>query len=209
MSYFDVLNGEVNDALHWNCLKIKFLADLNMGQSPPSEAVGRLGDFEGLPFLQGNAEFGDCFPLPSHVCAEPPKVAKTGDLLISVRAPVGALNIADQDYGIGRGLCAIRWKNLYPRFGWWAMHFCRSQLEATATGSTYPAVSVEDVADVKLSFPGYDLQKKIADYLDNETDQIYEAIERNEKSVELLKERRSALIIAAVSGHISQEEMTT
>jgi len=184
---------------HWSIHRLKFVADLNMGQSPPSEVVNRSDGEHDFPFLQGNAEFGNEFPLPVHVCADPPKVAKKGDLLISVRAPVGALNVADQDFGIGRGLCAISWDNLYPRFGWWAMHHQRIQLDLNATGSTYVAVSTEDVANVRLSFPTHDFQKKISNYLDRETAHIDALIAEKERMLALLEEKRAALISQAVT----------
>jgi type I restriction enzyme S subunit len=91
---------------HWEPSRLKYLARINMGQSPPSDIVNTSG--EGLPFLQGNADFGAKQPTAHTFCPYPPKVAGPGDILISVRAPVGALNYADREYGIGRGLCAIR-----------------------------------------------------------------------------------------------------
>ncbi|MFT4790089.1 MAG: type I restriction enzyme S subunit, partial [Paraglaciecola sp.] len=89
----------------WTASRLKFETSINMGQSPSSDDCNL--DGFGLPFLQGNAEFGVCSPSPKQYCDVARKVANKGDLLFSVRAPVGALNLADQDYGIGRGLCAI------------------------------------------------------------------------------------------------------
>jgi len=76
---------------HWKVRRLKFAAHIEAGQSPSSESVTAGAD--GLPFLQGNAEFGPCHPEPHLVCNEAPKRAKVGDLLLSVRAPVGALNV--------------------------------------------------------------------------------------------------------------------
>lgn len=171
-----------------------------MGQSPPSDIVNRFDEEGGFPFLQGNAEFGDELPSPLHACQGPAKVARKGDLLVSVRAPVGALNIADQDYGIGRGLCAIRWNGfLEPRYGWWVMHHQRIQLDMNATGSTYVAVSVEDVANVEVSFPVLEYQRGIATYLDRETAHIDALISEKERMLTLLEEKRAALISQAVT----------
>ena len=91
---------------HWKVKRLKYIADLNMGQSPPSEEYN--SDQLGTPFLQGNAEFGPHHPTPKIYCPTANKHAIPGNILLSVRAPVGAINIADQEYGIGRGLCAIR-----------------------------------------------------------------------------------------------------
>jgi type I restriction enzyme S subunit len=170
-----------------------------MGQSPLSEDVTRFDEGEGLPFLQGNAEFGTVSPTPKHTCNTPPKTAKVGDLLVSVRAPVGALNIADQMYGIGRGLCAVTWKNVEPRFGWWAMHFHRGKLSEVATGSTYEAVSAGDLGNLFLALPDIETQRLIADYLDREIARIDALVAEKEKMLALLEEKRAALISRAVT----------
>ena len=95
--------GEVPD--HWEVRRLKHAAQLIMGQSPSSADCS--SDQIGAPFLQGCAEFGVNHPKPKQFCSDPPKYAPAGAILISVRAPVGRLNVADQAYGIGRGLCAI------------------------------------------------------------------------------------------------------
>lgn len=179
--------------------RLKYVAQLNMGQSPLSEDVTRFDEGEGLPFLQGNAEFGTVSPTPKHTCNTPPKTAKVGDLLVSVRAPVGALNIADQMYGIGRGLCAVTWKNVEPRFGWWAMHFHRGKLSEVATGSTYEAVSAGDLGNLFLALPDIETQRLIADYLDREIARIDALVAEKEKMLALLEEKRAALISRAVT----------
>src|SRR5688572_10879020 len=83
------------------------IAHIEMGQSPDSSTVQDI-DRGGVPFLQGNAEFGVAHPMPRFSCVAPMKMSRAGDILISVRAPVGALNVADRDYCIGRGLAAVR-----------------------------------------------------------------------------------------------------
>ena len=87
---------------YWEVKRLKYIADLNMGQSPPSEEYN--SDQIGTPFLQGNAEFGSYHPTPKIYCPTAKKHANPGDILLSVRAPVGAINVANQEYGIGRGL---------------------------------------------------------------------------------------------------------
>lgn len=179
--------------------RLKYLSQLNMGQSPPSEAVTKFDEGDGLPFLQGNAEFGAVSPSYKHTCNNPPKTSMTGDLLVSVRAPVGALNISDQPYGIGRGLCAVKWIYIEPRFGWWALHHHRSKLNEVATGSTYEAVSAEDLGNLVLSFPDEQSQRFIANYLDRETARIDGLIAEKERMLALLEEKRAALISRVVT----------
>jgi type I restriction enzyme S subunit len=85
------------------------VADIIMGQSPPGETYNEIGI--GLPFFQGVADFGPRFPRKRVYCSQPTRIAKKNDILISVRAPIGRVNIANFDCAIGRGLSIIRAKN--------------------------------------------------------------------------------------------------
>lgn len=179
-------------------IRLKYIASIEMGQSPPSSEYSEFPE-SGLPFLQGTADFGNVSPNPQVYCAASSKVAKPNDILFSVRAPVGELNIADQEYGIGRGLCAIRCgTNLYRRFAWWSLHWVREQLALEATGSTYEAVTVDAVANLQIPFLPLDKQHKIANFLDNEITQIDKLIDVKEKLLNLLGEKRRGLISHAV-----------
>lgn len=180
-------------------IRLKFTANLGMGQSPPSSGYSLLED-EGLPFLQGTANFGQKYPNPKVFCGSPNKVAIAGDILFSVRAPVGELNIANQDYGIGRGLCFIRTGyGLDARYAWWALHEAREQLNFVSSGSTYEAVSVEDIANLRLPDKSIDEQHSIADFLDRETAKIDALITAKERLLGILAEKRQALITHAVT----------
>jgi len=170
-----------------------------MGQSPPSAEYVSSPE-EGLPFLQGTADFGAVTPVPKVYCASPTKIANAGDVLFSVRAPVGELNIADQEVGIGRGLCAVRvGAGWLPRFGWWALHEARHQLNYVSTGSTYEAVATEDVANLLVEHAAINEQRAIADYLDRETARLDALVAAKERVLGLLAEKRRALITRAVT----------
>jgi len=80
--------------------------DLTMGQSPPGDTYNEAG--EGLPFYQGRADFGARFPMRRIYCTAPTRLANAGDTLISVRAPVGDINMATEHCAIGRGVAAAR-----------------------------------------------------------------------------------------------------
>ena len=152
-------------------LRLKNVARVGGGQSPPSDEVTTF-EGEGLPFLQGNAEFGSDHPRPRNRCDAPPRVAPAGSILMSVRAPVGALNWADRDYGIGRGLCSIVPTKGEARYVWWALQAAVPALRSVATGSTFEAVAVEDVAGVFLPAHDERVQRRITDFLDYETARI-------------------------------------
>ncbi|MDD5584453.1 MAG: restriction endonuclease subunit S [Candidatus Omnitrophica bacterium] len=84
------------------------VCDIVMGQSPPGETYNELDN--GVVFYQGNRDFGFRFPTPRVYCTAPTRIAEEGDVLISVRAPVGALNITLEQCAIGRGVAALRMK---------------------------------------------------------------------------------------------------
>ena len=180
-------------------IRLKYVASIEMGQSPPSTEYSVVKD-SGLPFLQGTADFGLEHPLPQVYCTMPTKVAMQGDILFSVRAPVGELNLADCDYGIGRGLCAIRAHTRLDRgFAWWVLHHARTDLAYEATGSTYEAVAAENVANLFIPLPPLPRQRAIANFLDRETAKIDELISEKERLLELLAEKRRAVVTRAVT----------
>lgn len=188
--------GEIPEGWKVSCLKR--CASINMGQSPNSEDCNQ--DQIGLPFLQGNAEFGAVYPMAKQYCPIPRKLAGKGDLLFSVRAPVGALNTADKVYGIGRGLCSIRSSEANcQKFIYWVLSTDINQLNAVSTGSTFEAVSVEQVSNLYLSLPHKSEQQTIAKFLDYETAKIDALIAKQEQLIELLKEKRQAVISHAVT----------
>ena len=92
----------------WKMGKLGDVAEITMGQSPDGKSLNDVDD--GITFFQGRAEFGNRFPTKRLSTTEPNRMAKVGDVLLSVRAPVGDLNIALEDCCIGRGLAAIRSK---------------------------------------------------------------------------------------------------
>lgn len=181
----------------WEVVRLKNVAHINMGQSPSSEDCNQ--DGIGIPFLQGNADFGQTSPRPRSYCDCAAKMAMCGDLLFSVRAPVGAINVADQKYGIGRGLCAIRGTSeIHSTYLRYMMELARDALLSVATGSTYEAVSVEQVASVRFLKPSWAEQKIIAEFLEREVSKIDTLIAGQDKLISLLIEKRQATISNSV-----------
>ena len=179
-------------------VRLKYRARIEMGQSPPSTEYSNSSE-DGLPFLQGTADFGATSPTPRVYCGSPTKLASAGDILFSVRAPVGDLNLADQAFGIGRGLCAIRPLQCWDaRFAWWALHEARHQLDLVSTGSTYDAVATEDVGNLLVETTAPGSQRAIAVYLDQETARLDALVAAKEQVLGLLAEKRRALITRAV-----------
>ena len=131
---------------------------LTMGQSPDSESYNI--EHNGFPFYQGNADFGRIHPMVRVWCSAPKKLAKAGDILISVRAPIGALNIADCDCCIGRGLAAITPDATCAdtMFLFYALYASAAELQRRGTGSTFKAISKNALSNLLL--PSYCLEEQ-------------------------------------------------
>lgn len=190
---------------HWEVRRLKQCARLVMGQSPPGHACSLL---PGRPFLQGCAEFGDRHPVPEQSCERPNKVAPQGSILLSVRAPVGRLNRANTEYGIGRGLCAILPypADLQTDFAYYQLEALKEHLLASATGSTYDAVSVSDIGNHVILLPPKAEQARIASYLDGATANFEASVSGVRREIELLTEYRTRLIADVVTGRLDVRE---
>ena len=121
-------------------IMLKDVCDINMGQSPDSSSYNDDGD--GLPFFQGNADFGERYPVARKWCSVPTKIAKPEDILISVRAPIGELNYAREKCCIGRGLAALTpdKSKVSPEFIFWLLKAKNIELNSKGTGSTFKAI---------------------------------------------------------------------
>lgn len=133
----------------WVERPLEELADFVMGQSPDSATVSEL--HTGLPFLQGCAEFGQRNPKPKFYVNPPLRIAPKGSTLISVRAPVGTMNQADQSYGIGRGLAAVLGKTRSNQFLQYAICLNVSWLHRRSQGSTFLAIGSDDLRKLPIA----------------------------------------------------------
>lgn len=116
---------------------------LTMGQSPPGSTYNEMG--EGLPFYQGRTDYGFRFPRPRVYCTAPTRFAEPGDTLVSVRAPVGDVNMAIERCAVGRGVAAVRHKSGSRSFTYYAMHSLRAHfLRFEADGTVFGAIGKTD-----------------------------------------------------------------
>lgn len=127
------------------------IATLNMGQSPDSATYNEKSD--GLLFLQGCGDFGSKYPQGKTYCSVPGKVAGEGDVLISVRAPVGDMNSADQRYCIGRGLAAISGIEVESFYLRYLIEQNVTWLKQRGQGSTFEAIGSTDLKEFIIPFP--------------------------------------------------------
>ncbi len=149
----------------WVSVKLKDISDIRMGQSPPGDSYNQEG--EGILFLQGKTEFGDISPVSvDKYTTAPTKYAYPGSILISVRAPVGDVNIADREYCIGRGLAAILSESENNRYLFYYLKSIKELLESKGTGSTFKAINKETIESIVIPLPPLKTQRQIVAILE-------------------------------------------
>lgn len=143
---------------------LKDLVDIQMGQSPDSKFYNY--DKIGLPFYQGKADFGRINPTPRMWCSKSKKEAKPNDILISVRAPVGDLNINNEQSCIGRGLAAITCKSdVDMMYVYYHLKYLKPHLKHISTGSTFESINRSQLEDLIINYKSYTEQIKISNIL--------------------------------------------
>ncbi|HGA2773714.1 restriction endonuclease subunit S [Providencia alcalifaciens] len=157
--------GEIPE--DWRVVILGDISNLNMGQSPSSGNYNAKGI--GLPLIQGNADISNRKTIIRNYTSQITKKANKGDLLISVRAPVGEVAIAEFDCCIGRGVCAIRYPNSYLYH--WLINF-ESQWEKFSKGSTFDSINSDELRTIQLVLPSNEEQTAIASILSDMDDEI-------------------------------------
>lgn len=175
--------------------------ELTMGQSPPGETYNEVS--EGLPFYQGRADFGIRFPTRRVYCTAPTRLASTGDTLISVRAPVGAINMATEHCAIGRGVAAARHKTGSRSYSYLFMYsiedvFARFEGEGTVFGS----IGKKDFHAIPCVTPPRDLVLAFERCLSP----IDDRIESNERESRTLVALRDTLLPKLISGELRMKD---
>lgn len=151
--------------------KLGDIVDVTMGQSPKSEFYNT--EKKGYPFLQGNKTFGFKYPTFDIYTTFLTKSAKSGDIIMSVRAPVGDLNITPVDMCLGRGVCSLRMKNGNQNFLFYMMKYYIPHLQKKENGTVFGSVNRNDITGLEVDIPeGIEVQKKIARYLEMIDDKI-------------------------------------
>jgi type I restriction enzyme S subunit len=170
--------------------KLADVAKIVMGQSPPSTSYNDVG--EGLPFYQGKTDFGATYPTPRIYCREPKKLAESGDILMSVRAPVGATNLCDRQSCIGRGIAAIRAKGIDRDFLYFYLKEIEDYIDSLGSGAIFKAINKSQLATLPINKAGIPLpeQRKIAHILST----VQRAIEEQERIIQTATELKKALM---------------
>lgn len=153
------------------------LGDLNvveiiMGQSPPGHTYNKSG--EGLSFYQGKADFGKIYPDTRNWCTSPIRIAYRGDVLMSIRAPVGPINLSKEKCCIGRGLTAIRPRGrIISKYLYYCLKIQLKEIERMGQGSTFKAIGRKKIEQIPIWVAPLEEQYHIVAYLDNLQEKIY------------------------------------
>lgn len=151
--------------------RLEDVVDVTMGQSPKSEYYNSEG--KGTPFLQGNRTFGFKRPTFDTYTTLVTKSAKAGDVIMSVRAPVGDLNITPIDMCLGRGVCSLRMKNGNQEFLYYMMKYYMPRLINKESGTVFGSVNRNDINGLEIDIPSdTKKQQRIARYLTMIDDKI-------------------------------------
>ena len=187
-----------NTSSEWKEGTLSDIADITMGQSPNGSSYNE--DGEGTIFFQGRAEF--CFRFPSIrlYTTEPKRMACANDVLMSVRAPVGDLNVAHTDCCIGRGLAAIHSKTGQQSFVLYTMFTLKEQLNVfNGEGTVFGSINRNSLNDMPIVIPSLDSISAFEDIVAP----IDAAIRNNYDEICHLIQLRDSLLPKLISGEIN------
>ena len=188
---------ENEEAEGWEVGRLGDDFNLTMGQSPPGETYNETG--EGIPFFQGRADFGFRFPTKRVYCTAPTRFAQAGDTLVSVRAPVGDMNMAAERCAIGRGLAAVRHKTRSRSYTYYAMRFIQESLSRfEGEGTVFGSITKADFENLQVIIPPVEKVKEFEKFCFP----IDEMIENNEQQSRKLAALRDALLPKLMRGEV-------
>lgn len=188
----------------WVYADIAALAKIEMGQSPDS--IYYNDECDGLPFFQGKTEFGPRYPVVRKWCSEPKKVAEAGDILLSIRAPVGPSNIALERSAIGRGLAAIGAETSVSQpYLFYFFRHIESWLSSQGTGSTFAAISGDFLRAIQVPVAPAAEQTRIVAKLEELLSDLDAGVAELKAAQKKLVQYRQSLLKAAVEGALTSE----
>lgn len=136
-----------------------------MGQAPPGSSYNDSG--EGYPLISGAGDFGEVNPAPKKFTTEATRISHTGDLVLGIRASIGAKVLADGEYCLGRGVAALRARDsIDERYLWHHITSSTRELVSKARGATFKQVNRADITDLPITLPPLEEQQRIAAILD-------------------------------------------
>ena len=185
----------------WEVKPLGECFNLTMGQSPPGSTYNDEGN--GLPFFQGSTDFGFRYPERRRYCTAPIRIARPDDTLVSVRAPVGAINMAWERCCVGRGVAALRHKGSSSTYTYYAISGMRQELEQyDHTGTVFGAITRKQFETLPMTEPAPEL----IDSFESLTLSLDKHIRSNTAESRALAAQRDALLPKLVSGEVGVGE---
>ena len=192
---FEPFGGKMPEG--WKVGKLSDVAEITMGQSPDGKSYNE--DGIGTVFYQGRAEFGTRFPTRRLFTTDPKRIAKKFDTLMSVRAPVGDTNIANEDCCIGRGLAAIHSKDGHQSFVHYAVLSLRPQLDVfNGEGTVFGCINRDALNNMEIVITAQNELDKFEQIVASLDVDIYNRSEENDR----LKNIRDTLLPKLMNGEI-------
>lgn len=199
MVYNEELKREVPEG--WEVKELSDIANITMGQSPSGSSYNDNGI--GEIFFQGSTDFGWRYPTIRQYTSEPNRMAIAGDILLSVRAPVGTLNIADNNCCIGRGLAALNSKEGYDSYLYYVMEYFKQIFDyRNSSGTTFGSINKDDLFSLKLVYPKRVILKKY----NNIVSKYNQMILNNHKQNQQLAELRDWLLPMLMNGQVKVKD---
>ena len=191
--------GEIPEGWEWKTVKDCF--DLTMGQSPPGSTYNDHGD--GLPFFQGSTDFGARFPANRRFCSAPARTAQRDDTLISVRAPIGDMNMAWERCCIGRGVAALRHKSGAGSFTYHSSQSMKTEMQVyEQTGTVFGAITKKQFESV----PFLDPQGQLLESFEALVQPLDQRIRSSTDAIASITAQRDALLPKLMSGELKPQE---
>lgn len=187
---------------NWCECKLEDCVEIILGQSPKSETYN--DKEEGIPFFQGKADFGTIYPNVRFYCNKPSKIAKNGDILLSIRAPVGAVNISNLNCCIGRGLAALRGKgNIQNNFVYFLIKAYEIILHQQSTGTTFDAITGNALKNINIILPPLEEQGRIVEKIEKLFSDIDNGIKDLKIAQAQIKQYRQSVLKSAFEGKLT------
>lgn len=186
--------------LGWSVGTLSDIANITMGQSPEGESYNENG--KGIEFFQGSTDFGIFFPTTRVYTTKPKRMSKENDILLSVRAPVGTMNIAYQDCCIGRGLASIQGKTNNTAF---VRHLLKSNKNffdrINNSGTTFGAITKDILYEMPVIIP----PTKIMMEYENVVAKSEATIRSSENEIRQLTHIRDYLLPLLLNGQLAMD----
>lgn len=198
MVYNEVLKREIPEG--WEDGTLSDIANITMGQSPEGSSYNENGD--GILFYQGSTDFGIRFPSVRQYTTAPTRFAKKGDILMSVRAPVGAVNIANADCCIGRGLSALNSKIGSLSHLYYLIDVFKTTFEnKNAVGTTFGSITKDELYALPVTIPS----KKVLEKFENIARPIFDKQMKIGEEIQHLTALRDELLPLLMNGQVKVE----